>query len=68
MRQSIAVGSLDVASPGNLSSVAREAARWAGSTDLEDARRYDFTKGWDAEDAELGWVDADVVTASPRLH
>lgn len=34
----------------------------------DDGRRYLYTDGWDRDDAELGWVDLDVVSRSPRLH
>lgn len=40
---------------------------WAAA-DFDDARRYAYTEGWDDEDAELGWVDAEVVSRPRRLH
>ena len=46
---------------------ARDASMWAGDA-ADDARRYMYTEGWDRDDAELGWVDLDVVSGSRRLH
>lgn len=38
------------------------------AAELDDARRYRFTDGFDADDADLGWVDVDVVREPRRLH
>lgn len=46
----------------------RAVPAWAVAADFDDARRYAYTEGWDDEDAELGWVDADVVSRPRRLH
>ncbi len=46
---------------------ARDASLLAGDA-TDDARRYMYTEGWDADDAELGWVDAEVVSRPRRLH
>lgn len=43
-----------------------ELERVAG-TDFE-FRTVDYSTGWDDEDADLGWVDADVVRGARRLH
>ena len=45
----------------------RDASRWAGES-VDDARRYMYTEGWDKDDAELGWVDLEVVSGSRRPH
>lgn len=36
--------------------------------DTDDVRRFDYTEGWDDDDAALGWVDPDAVRRAPRLH
>lgn len=36
--------------------------------ELYEFRTFSYTKGWDEDDAELGWVDEDVVRGSRRLH
>ncbi len=47
---------------------ARDASTWKHDAASDDARRYLYTEGWDRDDAELGWVDIDVVSGSRRLH
>lgn len=45
-----------------------ELERIAAADAAFEFRTYDYTRGWDEEDADLGWVDADVVRGSRRLH
>lgn len=55
--------------PSTASPRTRGTPPWAMTDgDFDDARRYAYTEGWDVEDAELGWVDADVVSRPRRLH
>lgn len=43
-------------------------ARIAALADADDFRTYAYTEGWDEDDAELGWVDHEVVQAPRRMH
>ncbi|WP_133477951.1 hypothetical protein [Cognatilysobacter segetis] len=39
------------------------------SDELYEFRRYNYADGWDSDDAALGWVDDEIVSAkSRRLH
>lgn len=44
----------------------RAAARVRADAELQDFRRYDYCQGWDDDDAALGWVDEEIVHATPR--
>lgn len=59
-------------STGAHSVVGARAARRAGiaaqASDLYEFRTYAYTDGWDSDDAELGWVDADVVRETRQSH
>ena len=64
-----ATTTLDERSSAN--TTAREAAarRTRASDDLYEFRRYNYADGWDSDDAALGWVDDEIVSAkSRRLH
>lgn len=50
------------------SAAAQAAARRASSEDLYEFRRYDYSAGWDSDDADLGWVDEEIVGTRRRLH
>lgn len=37
--------------------------------DLYEFRRYNYADGWDSDDADLGWVDEDIVgPRTRRVH
>ena len=46
---------------------AKQAARRAAD-ELYEFRRYDYSAGWDDDDADLGWVDEEIVGTKRRLH
>lgn len=48
--------------------VVAELERLGSAPSDVEFRTFDYTRGWDEEDADLGWVDADVVRGSRRLH
>lgn len=48
-------------------SVAQQVARRAAQ-ELDEFRRYDYSAGWDSDDADLGWVDEEIVGTRRRLH
>ena len=42
-------------------------AQFAGE-DLYEFRRTNYADGWDSDDADLGWVDEELVGRTRRLH
>ncbi|GAB2512158.1 hypothetical protein [Lysobacter humi (ex Lee et al. 2017)] len=58
-----------LAHDASLDAVRRPLLRDIGAAmEADDVRRFDYTEGWDDDDAALGWVDADAVRRAPRLH
>lgn len=42
------------------------APRVRADAELQDFRCYDYSQGWDDDDAALGWVDEEIVRTTPR--
>lgn len=34
--------------------------------ELDEFRRYNYADGWDSDDADLGWVDEEIVSTPRR--